>query len=73
MAAGWEEAFRQQIESGRLAPENVEGTWAATADDRTRHTVSAFDSIAKEPVEGLLKLNDAERFLTAAQLQRIVR
>lgn len=34
-------------------------------------TVDAFESLAKEPLEGLLKLNDAERFLTAAQLQRI--
>ncbi|MCI2243778.1 phage tail tape measure protein [Xanthomonas sp. PPL568] len=35
-------------------------------------TVSAFESIAKDPLDGLLKLNDAERFLTEAQLQRIV-
>ncbi|WP_058195508.1 phage tail length tape measure family protein [Xanthomonas translucens] len=35
-------------------------------------TVSAFESIAKDPLEGLLKLNDAERFLTASQLERII-
>ncbi|KAG1275431.1 hypothetical protein G6F64_014900 [Rhizopus arrhizus] len=48
---------------------------AARMEDSTgrsaQETVRAFESIAKEPVEGLLKLNDAERFLTAAQLQRI--
>lgn len=43
----------------------------ASAGRSLTATVSAFDAIAKEPVEGLLKLNDAERFLTAAQLQRI--
>ncbi len=43
MAAGREEAFRQQIESGRLAPENVEGTWSATGDDRTRHSHQAMN------------------------------
>ena len=43
MAAGREEAFRQQIESGRLAPENVTGTWSATGDDRTRHSHQAMN------------------------------
>ncbi|MCT8281754.1 phage minor head protein [Xanthomonas translucens] len=43
MNAGREEAFRQQIESGALAPENVVGTWSASGDDRTRHSHAAMN------------------------------
>ncbi len=38
MNAGREESYRQQIEAGRLAPENVTCGWSATADRRTRHS-----------------------------------
>lgn len=44
MNAGREDAFRQQIEAGRLAPENVTGTWSATGDDRTRHSHQAMNN-----------------------------
>lgn len=70
-------ALTETAEAGRYAGEQFEMVAAAaarmeaSAGRSLSATVSAFDSIAKEPVEGLLKLNDAERFLTAAQLQRI--
>ncbi|MCI2243786.1 hypothetical protein L3067_04085 [Xanthomonas sp. PPL568] len=43
MNAGREEAFRQQIEAGALAPENVVATWSATGDKRTRHSHAAMN------------------------------
>jgi len=43
MNAGRDEAYRQQIESGRLAPENVTCGWSATGDDRTRHSHKAMN------------------------------
>ncbi len=43
MNAGREEAYRQQIEAGRLAPENVIGGWSATGDGRTRHSHQAMN------------------------------
>ncbi|MBS4799374.1 MAG: phage tail length tape measure family protein [Stenotrophomonas maltophilia] len=70
-------ALTETAKAGRYAGEQFEMVAAAAARMEASTgrslsaTVSAFDSIAKEPVEGLLKLNDAERFLTAAQLQRI--
>lgn len=70
-------ALTETAKAGRYAGEQFEMVAAAaarmeaSAGRSLSATVSAFDSIAKEPVEGLLKLNDAERFLTAAQLQRI--
>ncbi|HID7838852.1 TPA: phage tail length tape measure family protein [Stenotrophomonas maltophilia] len=71
-------ALTETAKAGRYAGEQFEMVAAAAArmeastGRSVQETVRAFDSIAKEPVEGLLKLNDAERFLTAAQLQRIV-
>lgn len=41
--AAREEAFRQAIAAGGLAPENVTGTWSATGDTRTRHTHMAMN------------------------------
>jgi len=38
MNAAREESYRQAIEAGDLAPENVLGTWGATGDKRTRDT-----------------------------------
>lgn len=70
-------ALTETAKAGRYAGEQFEMVAAAaarmeaSAGRSLAATVSAFDAIAKEPVEGLLKLNDAERFLTAAQLQRI--
>ncbi|PZT20643.1 hypothetical protein A7Y00_14765 [Stenotrophomonas maltophilia] len=70
-------ALTETAKAGRYAGEQFEMVAAAAARMEASTgrslsaTVSAFDSIAKEPVEGLLKLNDAERFLAAAQLQRI--
>lgn len=71
-------ALTETAKAGRYAGVQFEMVAAAaarmeaSASRSLSATVSAFDTIAKEPVEGLLKLNDAERFLTAAQLQRIL-
>lgn len=43
MNAGREEAYRQQVASGALAPENVTGTWSDSGDQRTRHTHKAMN------------------------------
>ncbi|WP_115540030.1 phage minor head protein [Xanthomonas campestris] len=43
MNAGREEAYRQQVASGALAPENVTGTWSDSGDRRTRHTHKAMN------------------------------
>jgi len=70
-------ALTETAKAGRFAGEQFELVAAAAArmeastGRAASATVAAFQSIAKDPVEGLLKLNDAERFLTAAQLQRI--
>ncbi|WP_223485354.1 phage tail length tape measure family protein [Stenotrophomonas indicatrix] len=70
-------ALTETAKAGRYAGEQFEMVAAAaarmeaSAGRSLAATVSAFDAIAKDPVEGLLKLNDAERFLTVAQLQRI--
>ncbi|OEZ02317.1 MULTISPECIES: phage minor head protein [Stenotrophomonas] len=41
--AGRDEAYRQQIEAGRLAPENVTCGWDATGDARTRASHRAMN------------------------------
>lgn len=43
LRAGQEEAYRQQIETGKLAPENVIGTWSTSGDDRVRHSHVELD------------------------------
>ena len=43
MNAAREESYRQAIEAGDLAPENVVGTWGATGDRRTRDTHRALN------------------------------
>lgn len=70
-------ALTETAKAGRFAGEQFELVAAAAArmeastGRSAAATVGAFQSIAKEPLEGLLKLNDAERFLTLAQVQRI--
>ncbi|MBD8696597.1 phage minor head protein [Stenotrophomonas sp. CFBP 13718] len=43
MNAGREESYRQQVEAGKLAPENVTCTWSATGDRQTRHSHAAMN------------------------------
>ncbi|HEL3748618.1 TPA: phage tail length tape measure family protein [Stenotrophomonas maltophilia] len=70
-------ALTETAKAGRFAGEQFElvagaaARMEASTGRSAAATVDAFEAIAKEPLEGLLKLNDAERFLTAAQLQRI--
>lgn len=48
MNAGRDEAYRQQIEAGRLAPENVTCGWSATGDDRTRNSHKAMNGQTRQ-------------------------
>lgn len=44
----------------------------ASTGQATSKTVEAFQRIARDPVEALVKLNEQEGFLNAAQLQRVI-
>jgi hypothetical protein len=65
-------------QSGKLAGENfmlvaeAAARMEAATGQATSKTVAAFESIAASPVDALLKLNEAEGFLTRAQAARIV-
>ncbi len=70
-------ALTQVAASGRFTGEQfrlvsesaaqMEGVTGQSIDT----TIDKFKELAKDPVEGLLKLNEAEHFLTRAQLDRV--
>ncbi len=70
-------ALTQVAASGRFTGEQfrlvsesaaqMEGATGQSIDT----TIDKFKELAKDPVEGLLKLNEAEHFLTRAQLDRV--
>lgn len=41
--AGREESYRQQVEGGKVLPENIECDWSATGDERMRHSHAAMN------------------------------
>lgn len=63
--------------SGKIAADNFDlvsvaaAKMASSAGQSIDSTVAKFESIAKEPVSALLKLNETEHFLTNAQLARV--
>lgn len=63
--------------SGKIAADNFDlvsvaaAKMASSAGSSIDSTVAKFESIAKEPVSALLKLNETEHFLTNAQLARV--
>ncbi len=71
-------ALTQVAASGRFTGEQfrlvseaaaeMEGATGQSIDT----TIAKFKDLAKDPVEGLLKLNEAEHFLTRTQLDRVV-
>jgi phage-related minor tail protein len=74
---GARDALLAVAQSGRIAADEFErvATVAARMEVATGQsidtTVQKFEAIAKDPVEALLKLNETEHFLTAAQLERV--
>lgn len=71
------EAVQRAVGSGQIAGavlDDVAKTAARMAtvtSQSVETTIAKFSQIAEDPVEGLLKLNEAEHFLTQAQLERI--
>lgn len=71
------EAIQKVAETGRftgaqfdlvaVAAARMESATGQSIDD----TIKKFEELAKAPVEGLLKLNETEHFLTQAQLERV--
>ena len=71
------EALQKVAESGRFTGEQFDlVTLAAVKMESATGqsidtTIKKFEELAKAPVEGLLKLNETEHFLTQAQLERV--
>lgn len=71
------EALTQIAATGRLTGENFRTAteaslrWSAATGDAVDTVADKFAQIAKNPVDALLKLNEAEHFLTQTQYDRI--
>lgn len=71
------EALTAVAGSGQIAADQLErvagvtAAWAAASGESVDSVVAKYALIAKDPVEGLLKLNETEHFLTEAQLARV--
>lgn len=71
------EALTQIAATGRLTGENFRTAteaslrWSVATGEAVDTVADKFAQIAKNPVEALLKLNEAEHFLTQAQYDRI--
>lgn len=74
---GATDAVRAVAESGRFAGQQFDlvataaARMEASAGQAIDTTVDRFKDIANDPVKALLKLNEAEHFLTQAQIDRI--
>ncbi|HYG07651.1 MAG TPA: phage tail tape measure protein [Stenotrophomonas sp.] len=74
---GASDAIRAVAQSGRFAGEQFElvasaaARMEASAGQAIDSTVDRFKDIANDPVKALLKLNEAEHFLTQAQMERV--
>jgi lambda family phage tail tape measure protein len=71
------EALTAVAASGQIAADQFQkvsaatAAWSAASGESVDSVVAKFALIAKDPVDGLLKLNEAEHFLTEAQLERV--
>lgn len=71
------EALTQIAATGRLTGENFRAAteaslrWSVATGDAVDTVADKFAQIAKNPVDALLKLNEAEHFLTQTQYDRI--
>ncbi len=74
---GARDALLQVAQTGRFTGETFDmvaqaaARMEASAGQSVEDTVKKFESIAKDPVKALLKLNETEHFLTQAQLDRV--
>ena len=71
------DALTQVAQTGRFAGKSFDivaeaaARMSAATGQSIQDTVSAFKQLTGDPVDGLLRLNDAEHFLTQAQLDRV--
>lgn len=71
------EALTQIAATGRLTGENFRTAteaslrWSVATGDSVDTVAEKFASLAKDPTQGILKLNEAENFLTQTQYERI--
>jgi len=78
-SSGAADAIEAVAKSGRFAGEQFDAVAAAAArmeaatGQSIDETVAHFQKIQKDPVKALLDLNEAEHFLTQAQLERVRR
>lgn len=72
-----QETVNRIVGGGRLTQEQFRlvaastAEWAAVSGDSIDTIAKKYEDLAKDPVEALLKLNESERFLTQAQLDRV--
>lgn len=74
---GASEAVNRFVAGGRIAREQLEqvsratAEWAAISGDSIDDVAKRYESLAKDPLKALLKLNETEHFLTQVQADRV--
>lgn len=74
---GAADAVNRLVSGGKIAGDQLRAVAAATAEwsavsgDSIDKIAGKFESLSKSPLDALLKLNEAERFLTREQADRI--
>jgi lambda family phage tail tape measure protein len=72
-----DEALLRVASGGRIAADQLQkvsesaALWATATGQSVDSIVDKFEDLAKDPLDAILKLNEAENFLTQAQLDRI--
>ena len=71
------DSLTRLVAGGRVTRENLElvaratAEWSAVSGEEIDSIAKRFEELGKTPLDTLLKLNDAEHFLTQAQFDRI--
>lgn len=74
---GATEALNRLVAGGKVAGDQLRSVaqasaeWAAVSGDSIDSIAAKFESLGKSPLDALLKLNEAEHFLTREQAERI--
>lgn len=74
---GATEALNRLVSGGKIAGDQLRSVaqasaeWAAISGDSIDSIAAKFESLSKSPLDALLKLNEAEHFLTREQADRI--
>lgn len=74
---GASEAVNRVVAGGKIAGDQLRSVaqasaeWAAVSGESIDSIASKFESLSKSPLDALLKLNEAEHFLTKEQAERI--